>query len=145
MAEKLAKKSEPKMPKLPKNLGGCVDLYHKLRQERLALEKVADAKKTEEQYVYDYIVDNIPKGDAGAVGKEYLAIRTETPTFSIDEDKEFYAFIKKTGSFDLLNRAINQKAVRERMEDEKFMKKHPKGIPGTKKFTKIGLSVRKVG
>jgi hypothetical protein len=145
MAEKLARKSEPKMPKMPKSLGACVDLYYELRQERLAAEKAADAIKVREQFAFDHIINSIPKGDGGAVGKRFKAIRTETAQYSIEKDEDFYAFIKKTGSFDLLNRAINQKAVRERLEDPKFLKRYPTGVPGTKKFVKIGLSVTKVG
>ena len=145
MATKKLAQKEPKMPKLPKNLGGCVDLYYDLRQERLEAERAAEALKKREVFVYEHIINNIPKGDGGAVGKRFKAIRTETPIYSIDDDTEFYAFIKKTGDFSLLNRAINQKAVRERLEDPKFVKKYGGKVPGTKKFTKIGLSVTKVG
>lgn len=135
---------EPKMPKLPKTLGACVDLYKALRDERLALEKVAETKKKEESFVYDYIIANIPKGDGGAVGRAFKAVRYEEAQYSIDDDTAFYEFVKKTGSFDLLNRAINQRAVRERLEDTKFIKKYPKGVPGTKKFVAVKLSVTKV-
>lgn len=133
--------TEPKMPKLPKSLGACVDLYHEARQKRLELEKVAEQQKKVETFIHEYIIANIPKGDGGAVGAKFKAVRVEEPAFSIDDDTAFYAYIKRTGSFDLLNRAINQKAVRERLEDPKFTKKFPKGVPGTKKFTKIKLSV----
>lgn len=142
--KKLAKPATPKMPKLPKSLGACVDKYHEARQARLAKEKEADELKAVETFIFDHIINNIPKGDGGAVGKQFKAIRTETPQFSIEDDAAFYDYVKKTGSFDLLNRAINQKAVRERLEDPKFTKKYPKGVPGTKKFTKIGLSVTKL-
>lgn len=145
MATKKLSKPEtgPKMPKLPKSLGACVDLYHAARQERLALEKVAENQKKIESFIYDHIIKNIPKGDGGAVGKEFKAVRVEKDNYSIDDDTAFYAFIKRTGSFDLLNRAINQSAVSARLEDPKFLKKFPKGVPGTKKFTAIKLSVTK--
>lgn len=140
--KKLAKTPKPKA--LPKSLGQCVDLYHAKRQERLAQEKVAEAIKSEETRIFDHIIANIPKGDGGAVGKQFKAVRTENPTYSIEDDTAFYAYVKKTGQFDLLNRAINQKAIKERLEDSKFLKKFPKGVPGTKKFVKIGLSVTKL-
>lgn len=150
---KLAKKPEaadaafPKIKpaKLPANLGGCVDLYHATRQRRLEVERYADQIKAEEMRIFNHVLDNIPKGDGGAVGKQFKAIRTESTRFSIEDDKAFYAFIKKTGSFDLLNRAINQKAVAERLEDPKFVKKHGAAVPGTKGFKHFGLSVTKVG
>lgn len=140
-AEKLAKK--PKPPKLPKSLGACVDLYHATRQERLAQEKVAEAIKERETFIFDHIIANIPKGDGGAVGKAFKAIRVESDVYSIEDDAKFYDHIKKTGAFDLLNRAINQRAVKERLEDPKYIRKYG-GVPGTKKFKKIGLSVTKV-
>jgi hypothetical protein len=140
----MAKAAEPKMPKLPKSLGACVDLYYDARQKRLELEKVAEAQKKVESYIFDHILNNIPKGDGGVVGKRFKAIRTEADKFSIDKDADFYAFVKRTGSFDLLNRAINQAAVRARLEDPKFMKKFPQGVPGTKKFKALSLSVTKL-
>jgi len=143
MAKKLEEKG-PKMPKLPKSLGACVDLYHEARQERLRLEKVAEAQQKVETFIYDHIIANIPKGDNGAVGKHFQAVRYNEDRYSIDDDQQFYDFVKKTGSFDLLNRAINQKAVRERLEDPKFIKRYPKGVPGTKKFVAVKLSVTKV-
>jgi hypothetical protein len=133
----------PKMPKMPKSLGACVDMYHAARQERLRLEKVAEKQKAIETFIHEHIIANIPKGDGGAVGTEYKAVRVDEDQFSIEDDTAFYAYIKKSGSFDLLNRAINQKAVRDRLGDAAFLKKFPKGVPGTKKFTKLKLSVTK--
>lgn len=135
---------EVKMPKPPKSLGLCVDKYHAARQARLNLEKEVEKLKAVESFWNDHIIRNIPKGDGGAVGKEYKAIRVEEDKFSIEDDKAFYDYVKKNSAFDLLNRAINQKAVRERMGDEKFLKKFPKGVPGTKKYVAIKLSVTKV-
>lgn len=137
----------PKIPKIktmPKSLGLCVDKYHEARERRLEIKRLMDEAKEEETRIFDHIMNSIPKGDGGAVGKKFKAVRTEKTSFSIDDDTEFYAFIKKTGSFDLLNRAINQKAVAERMEDAKFIKKYPKGVPGTKDYKVFGLSVTKV-
>lgn len=140
----MARTAEPKMPKLPKSLGACVDMYYDARQKRLELEKVADAQKKVETFIFDHILNNIPKGDSGAVGKRFKAIRKEDDKYSIEKDDDFYKFVKATSSFDLLNRAINQAAVRSRMEDPKFMKKYPNGVPGTKKFKALTLSVTKI-
>lgn len=133
-----------KQARLPKSLGACVDKYHEARQRRLEAKRYMEALQEEEQRIYNHILDNIPKGDGGAVGKQFKAVRTEDTKYSIADDATFFGFIKKTGSFDLLNRAINQRAVRERLEDPKFLKKHPDGVPGTKGFKVFGLSVTKV-
>lgn len=144
MATTKLTQKEPKMPKPPKSLGACVDMYRDLRDQRLAAEKVADEIKKRESFMFDHIINNIPKGDGGAVGKRFKAIRTETSQYSIENDDEFFGYVKKTGDFSLLNRAINQASVRERLEDPKFVKKFGGKVPGTKKFVKIGLSVTKV-
>jgi hypothetical protein len=135
---------KPKRAKLPKSLGLCVDMYHEARERRLEAKRCMEAFAEEEKRIFDHILDNIPKGDGGAVGKKFKAIRTEDTKYSIGDDEAFYAHIRKTKSFDLLNRAINQKAVRERLEDPKFTKKFPGGVPGTKGFKVFGLSVTKV-
>lgn len=132
-----------KAPKIPKSLGAAVDLYHERRQMRLEAKRHMEALEEVEKAIYNHILDNIPKGDAGAVGKNYKAVRQDKMSFSIENDADFYAFIKRTGSFDLLNRAINQRAVADRLEDPKFMKKHPNGVPGTKGFKVFTLSVTK--
>lgn len=150
MAQKLSKKTgDINLPKVPKtrttkSLGPMVDKYHAIREQRLAIDRYAKEWKAEENRLYEHILSQIPKGDGGAVGKEYKAIRTESDVYSIDDDKAFYAYVKKTGSFDLLNRAVNQKAVRERMDDPKFMKANKGKVPGLKSFKKLGLSVTKV-
>lgn len=140
--EKLSKKTV-KLPKLPKSLGLCVDKYYDARQARLALEKQVDELKEVETFIQEHIIKSIPKGDGGAVGQRFKAVRVEEKRYSIEDDTAFYAFVKKTGSFDLLNRAINQKAVRERLEDAKFVKKYGDKVPGTKPFTAVKLSVTK--
>lgn len=133
-----------KTTRLPKSLGACVDVYHALREQRLAAKRHMEECQAEETRVFNHILDSIPKGDGGAVGKKFKAVRKEEDVYSISDDTAFYAFVKKTGSFDLLNRAINQRAVRERMEDPKFMKSHKGGVPGTKAYKRFTLSVTKV-
>ena len=48
-----------------------------------------------------------------------------------------YAHIKKTSSFDLLNRALNRKAVEERYEAGKC-------VPGVEDFQTATVSINKV-
>ena len=53
-----------------------------------------------------------------------------------DWDK-FYANLKKKGEFDLLNRALNKRAVKERWEDGKT-------VPGVGTFKVTTVSVTKL-
>lgn len=146
----MAKKPEPKLPKLPKSLGACVDLYYDKRQARLVEDKKVQAIKAEESYIKEHIINNVPKGDAGAVGKRYKGIVYTDDVYQVEDWKKFYAHVKKTGEFDLLNRALNQAAVKERVDaQERPSGKRgenwkPKLPPGVKTFTAVKLSVTKI-
>lgn len=140
-----------KPPKLPKSLGACVDLFHELREKRRAAGRSVDEMKKDETFVSNYLIDNIDKRqEGGAVGKAYKAIVTHDDVYQVEDWDKFYAHIKKTGEFDLLNRALNQAAVKERvsMQDRPTGKRgegwKPKLPPGIKTFRATKLSVTKV-
>lgn len=139
-----------KPPKLPKSLGACVDLYHDKREARLLEDKKVKAMKAEETFIQEHIINNVPKGDAGAVGKRFKAVVKTEDVYQVEDWQAFYNHLKKTGEFDLLNRALNQAAVKERVDSQTRLsgKKgenwKPKLPPGVKTFTAVKLSVTKV-
>lgn len=150
-------KAERKPPKLPKSLGACVDLYHDTREKRLEANRVTEDIKKDETFIQNYIIDNMPKGDTGAVGKRYKGVVKTEDVFQVEDWDKFYAHIKKTGNFELLNRALNQAAVREHTDvlNEKLdltnakqadpaKRKPRKMLPGVKTFKAVKLSVTKV-
>lgn len=147
MAEKAA---AVKPPKLPKALGACVDLYHKLRQDRLAVDKEVKAMKANETFVQEHIINNVPKGDSGAVGKLFKGIVYTDVVYQVDDWEAFYKHLQKTGEFDLLNRALNQAAVKERVDSQvrptgkRGENWKPKLPPGVKTFPVVKLSVTKL-
>lgn len=106
-----------KMPKIPKSLGACVDLYYDKRQERLAANQVVEAMKANETVIANHIIDSVPKGDAGAVGKRFKGIVKTELQYTAEEWDKLYAYIRKEGAFDILNRALNQEALRLRTDD----------------------------
>lgn len=138
-----------KLPKLPKSLGACVDYYHKLREDRLATAKVVVEKKAAEDSVKEHIINNVPKGDTGAVGKEYIGKVYNDTVYQVEDWAKFYAHIKKTGEFELLNRALNQTSVQDRVDAQtrptgkRGEKWEPKLPPGVKRFNVVKLSVTK--
>lgn len=150
-------KAERKPPKLPKSLGACVDLYHDTREKRLEANRVTEDIKKDETFIQNYIIDNVPKGDTGAIGKRYKGVVKTEDVFQVEDWDKFYAHIKKTGNFELLNRALNQAAVREHTDvlNEKLdltnakqadpaKRKPRKMLPGVKTFKAVKLSVTKV-
>lgn len=152
----MATKTAVKLPKFPKSLGACVDLYHDTREKRLAANRVTEEIKVVENAISNHIIDNLPKGDEGAIGARYKGtVKTET-IFQVEDWDAFYNHIKKTGSFELLNRMLNQAAVREHTDvlNEKLdianakvsdpkKRKARKMLPGVKTFTAVKLSVTK--
>ena len=150
MAEaKLAKKK--KTLKIPKSLGACADLYHDKREERLALDKESREMKADETAICNHIIDQLDKNDeGGAVGKRFKALVKTEDVYIVEDWDAFYKHLKKTGEFDLLNRALNQASVKERvaMQDRPAGKRgenwKPKLPPGIGKFVAKKLSVTKV-
>lgn len=145
-----AEKPKLKMPKLPKSLGACVDLYKKYQLERLEAKKGVDALQEIENGVKNHIIDNLTKDDTGAVGTSFKAIAYNDTQYIVEDWDKFYAHIKKTGEFDLLNRAINQAAIKERVaaqdapKTEAARKKwRPKLPPGIGAMNVVKLSVTK--
>lgn len=137
--KKGAKEAEPKAPvKLPKTLAACADLYNQLRTDRLAKEKETAILQEQENFVKNYLIDNIPKAEAtGVAGKtcRVAVVKKKVPKVA-DWDK-FYAFILKTKDFSLLNRAVNKASVEERWEAKKV-------VPGVEAFDTVSLSLNQI-
>jgi hypothetical protein len=123
---------------IPKNFGVAADLLYITREQRLKLAKVVDALENYERRMKTYFIDNLSKkastGAAGHVARVQIVTADEP---AAQDWEDVYKYIKKTGSFDLLNRAINRAAVRERWDNGKE-------IPGIGHFTVTKVSVTKV-
>jgi hypothetical protein len=63
---------------------------------------------------------------------------TESVVPNLEDPVKFYAFLKKTGDFELLNRALNRAAVNERWAARKQ-------VPGVGKFHVKKVSCTKLG
>lgn len=74
----------------------------------------------------------------GAVGKDVKAVINRKTVYNIASPEKFYAFIKKTDNFQLLQRRVNTKNVIDLMEAEK-----KKAIPGLVPFVVIKLKLTK--
>jgi hypothetical protein len=104
--------------KFPKTkLGQLADELHDVREMRLALSKITDAVKAHEDAITNHLIDTVDMDvSGGVVGKRYkVLIKRETIPVVEDWDK-VYDFIKKNDSFDLLNKALNRAAFKERAE-----------------------------
>ena len=122
--------------------GAASDLMYTLRQAArtpaTALVAFDDVftpfnKRLEEHF--------INKLDASTTGVQGVLSRVQVNVKSIpvvNDWPAFYAHVKKKGEFDLLNKALNAAAVRERWEQNKQ-------VPGVGPFIKKSVSCTKIG
>lgn len=124
--------------KLPKSLGACADLYADLREKRLLEAKEVTKIEEQEKFVKNHLTEVLCKGDdRGAVGQHHR-VQVEVENVAQVEDWDaFYAHIKKTGDFGLLNRALNAAAIKERWDDNKV-------VPGVKAVPVVKLRLHKL-
>lgn len=124
--------------KIPKNFGAVADLLHSTRLDRLALSKAVSDIEEFEKALKNYLIDNLSKKDAtGAAGKFARAQIVVEDMPRVEDWDSFYKHIKKTGSFELLNRALNRTAANERLDNGKT-------IPGVGVFPVTKVSVTKI-
>lgn len=124
--------------KIPKKLAQVGDLYYETRQERLDLDHQSDDKKAVETVLKNHLIDNLPKDAAsGVAGRKARVALYEVDDFRVTDWDAFYKHVKKTGHFDLLNRALNQTAVAERIAQGKE-------VPGVSKFKITKVSINKL-
>lgn len=135
--EPLITKEIPKGFKLPKSLAACADLLYAKRAERLLAAKVVEELEKVENFIKQYLIDNLPKNDAtGVTGKLARATRIPKEIPQVKDWPAFYAHIKKTGDFDLLQRRVGEKAINERLEAGKK-------VPGIEIFRTATISIVK--
>lgn len=154
MPVKFTKDGMPVKLKIPKSFGQCADLLFDLKEARLAAQKVVDAIAEQESAIKNHLIDNIPKGDRGAIGAHHKVTILTDEVPRISDDAKFYAYVKKHDAFDMLQRRLNDKAVRDRMEAQKPKRiKDPKTgevrevyqpLPGTEMFGIVKVSLTKV-
>lgn len=126
--------------KLPASLGACADLYAELKDQRLEENKEVKKLEEKEKFVKKFLIETLSKDkgqDRGAVGKHHrVQVEVEMEPQVEDWDK-FYAHLKKTGDFSLLNRALNSTAVEERWANKKV-------IPGVTSVPVVKLRCHKL-
>lgn len=117
-------------------LGGRIDSLNELREAKRKLE--AEIKTIDETYgkLEEELLEMLEKqGMDKATGKAATVSISRSTSASIEDDTAFFAYVKKTGHFHLLQRRLSDPAVRELLESKG-------SIPGLKPFTKKRLNLR---
>jgi len=104
--------------KLPTTkMGTLADELHELRERRLAVGKVADALKREEQRLTDHIIDTVDADkEGGVMGTTYKALILRDTVYVAEDWDKFYQHVKRTGNFHYLNKALNKGSLAERFQ-----------------------------
>jgi len=123
-------------------LGALADHLYDLRAAKAALNGITVAfdevlpvaiKNLEEHFISTLAVGE----SSGVQGMKSRVQISDNPIPTVEDWAKFYAHIKKTGNFELLNRAVNRAAVKERWEEKKQ-------VPGVGVFHDKRVSVTKL-
>lgn len=124
--------------KFPKALGACADKLFELRNKRLEMQKAVDAVAAEESALKNHIIENLPKSEASGVAGKLARVTVVTKQIPQVKDWDaFYKYVKKTGSFDLMQKRLTDAAIKERWEAGKE-------VPGVEHFNAVSVSINKV-
>jgi hypothetical protein len=125
--------------KIPKTMGACADLLYSLREDRLALEKEADAISKNESLLRDHIINSLPKDDSTGTRGKIAQVTISTKVKPSPRDWSLiWKFIIKNKAYDLLQRRCNEAAVAARWEEGIE-------IPGMDKYNAVTVSCTKLG
>ncbi len=123
---------------IPASLGDLADEYAVVREKRLAEEKIAKATKERETELFNSALATLDESaDTGAMGKEYAVQRVEKDVNNVTDWPALWKHIQQTGSFELLGKSINQKAVREQIEAGEAIPGIEQNKVATLSFTKV--------
>jgi hypothetical protein len=125
-------KTLPKLSPDALPIGAVADLLFDLRTARKTLAVLAapfeDLLGPAEKLLDEHFIQKLAVGESSGVqGRTARVQVTESVVPTLDDPVKFYAFLKKTGDFELLNRALNRAAVNERWAAHKQ-------VPGVGKF-----------
>ena len=127
-------KAAAKQKPLPKTTAACADMLYKTREARHCVQKEVDALQSLETRLKDYLIAALPKGEASGVAGLVARVQITTkPIPTVDNWPKFYAYVKRTGNFDLLQKRLSEGAIKERWEAKKE-------IPGVGRFNAIQVS-----
>ena len=124
---------------MPQSIGRCADLYHDVRELRLAMEKEVDEVRKRESEVHEHILDNLSKSaDTGAAGLRYRAQVVEKVKYVAKDWGVIFSWIKKNDRFDMLQKRLADAAVTDWCDQEQRV------LPGTERATIPSLSITKI-
>jgi hypothetical protein len=125
-------------PEIPEAVGPRADLYHDVREVRLAMEKEVNEWKAFEAKIQDSILTDLSVSEnTGAAGLRYRAqvVTKREPT--VEDWFALQKHIATTGEFDLMQKRLATTAIKDRWEADVE-------VPGVGAINVKSLSVTKI-
>jgi hypothetical protein len=108
-----------KETEIPDSIGRCADLYHDVREVRLAVDNGAEQIKSFETKLREHIIGNLSKSaDTGAAGLRYRAQIVSKRLPKLTDWGVFTSWVRKNDRFDLLQKRLSEKAVMDTIETD---------------------------
>ena len=125
-------------------LHACPDEFKRVQGIRLSMQKEVEAVEAYEKAIERYMIDNIPKGQAGVFGLQYKAQVVTKPTIRVSEGgwPQLLNWVRQTGRFDILQKRVNTAPLLELWDGDP--QTQPMKIPGTERANDVKLSVTKI-
>ena len=119
-------------------MAGCADALYTIREQRLVLQREAELLSKNEGLLREHIIATLPKSQATGISGRIANARIERKEVPQIADKAaLQKYIKRTGSFELLQNRLSDTAVLERWADGKT-------VPGVVAFTVLKVSCTKI-
>lgn len=127
---------------IPEAMGRCADLYHDVRELRLAVDKQAAAIKARENELAEHMINNLSSSDdTGAAGLRYRVQITKVTKYTLTAGEGWNAlcaYVQQSGRFDLLQKRISESAIKDIDEQTTMLP------PGVERLKVPTISITKI-
>lgn len=120
------------------SVAALADAFGDYKEQRLTADKVAASIKERESALSAALIEHLPKSDAtGVAGKSWLARVVTKPKAVLDDFDALWTWATKNKRSDMLQRRLNEAAVKELWDAGK-------AVPGVGKIEVATVSLSKV-
>lgn len=115
----------PAVFKPPKSLALCADLLYTTKNERLAIQKTAEALEAKERILREHLIANLPKSDASGIAGKIARASVENKTIvTVTSYEELHKYIlsnakKNPGVWGLLQKRVSDATVKDLWANKK--------------------------
>ena len=103
----------------PKTLGQAIDTVYTLREERLAAQKIVDAKQAQETALHAHIIQKLKEqdmeGSKGAIATASIQRSTQAEVFDWNE---YCKYMAKNKAWDMVQQRASITALRARWDNK---------------------------